>query len=518
MDRNIFVKGVKEKYPKELLDNRITIEGNVIACIWKDPLLIDEVKLSKDDFITKDGRFLFSLAKNLRRKHLNVLDEVSVLSNSTEEVIEKLNSIGGYSIIENMTDIISLSNWDSYSDQLYRENILIKLYDDGFNIFKEIEYNGVKIVPIKVFRKMTSEQVLDWYNSYLSSYDTGTSSLILEEEMIDLTDDFIKECESGEESGLEFRTAGVDINGDDIPCFPFLSEQIGGYLPGTFNLICGHSSTGKTSLTISILMSMLSQGEKILIITNEQKAKVFKINFWIWLLYHRNHYYNLTKKKFMKGDISDEDKKQLRSIEKYWKESGYNKKLKFISISDASISLVKKKIRQAVLREGITFCFYDTFKLDFGSSDKKEYLSLIEDSRALDSIAKKYNIVVLASLQLALNTLGRLFLDANCLSQSKQIKEVCETIIMMRTVYQEELDEKNKIYCNPFKLKRKDDKWIEEDYLPDKQAVWRAIFVDKSRSGQNSSDTGVGYLYKMLGSYCVFKEVAQARFKHGTVQ
>ena len=32
-----FVNGVAEKYPKELLQNRLTVEGNIIAIIFKEP-------------------------------------------------------------------------------------------------------------------------------------------------------------------------------------------------------------------------------------------------------------------------------------------------------------------------------------------------------------------------------------------------------------------------------------------------------------------------------------------------
>ena len=88
----------------------------------------------------------------------------------------------------------------------------------------------------------------------------------------------------------------------------------------------------------------------------------------------------------------------------------------------------------------------------------------------------------------------------------------------MRTVYDEELDEKSKFYCRPFRLKKVNDKWIEEEYHPDRTAVWSALFVEKCRSGSNSSDTGVGYLLKFDGDHCIFREVAQARFKHGEIK
>ena len=136
----------------------------------------------------------------------------------------------------------------------------------------------------------------------------------------------------------------------------------------------------------------------------------------------------------------------------------------------------------------------------------------------LDKMAKKYNIIMLASVQLAEYTKGKLFLDASVLSNAKQIKEQLENLFLMRTVYTEELDPKSKYYCHPFRLKKVNDKWIEEEYNPDPNAVWRAIFTEKCRSGANSSDNGVGYLLRYDGDHCIFREVAQARFKHGEIR
>lgn len=36
-----YITGIKGKYPEELLKERMSTEGNVIGCIYKDPLLLD---------------------------------------------------------------------------------------------------------------------------------------------------------------------------------------------------------------------------------------------------------------------------------------------------------------------------------------------------------------------------------------------------------------------------------------------------------------------------------------------
>lgn len=507
-----------EKYPEELLHGRKTFEGNVISCIWKDILLIDEANLESKDFITEDGIFYYSLAKQLREKGFSSLDEITVLSSISETVEIGFQERGGWNAVQNLIDIINEKNWDTYLDILYRENIILNLYNNGFNLLKPIDENGKTIIPLELFRKMDSESVIDWYESKISSLGTGYSSKILEEGEIEFDDEFINNCIEGLENGVPFDIAGEDINGEEMNCFPFLSRQLNGLMDGTTSILGAYSSVGKSTLWVTVLMGLLYRGRKPLIISNEQKIKVFKISFIIWILSKHFRYFNLTKKKMLSGDINEEDKKYLKKAQEYWNKN-YKGKVKFIGIPDADISLVRKKVRENVLKHGYDTVLYDTLKLDFADNNNEQhFISLIKDSRELDKMAKKYNIIMLCSLQLAINTLGKLFLDASVLSMSKQIKEVLENLFLMRTVYPEELDKDNKkFYLRPFRRKNIAGKWCEEEYNPDVNAVWRILFVDKARSGENSSDNGVAYLLKFDGAHGLFSESSMCRPRHGMI-
>lgn len=481
-------------------------------------LLLDDLDLKKEDFITNDGRFYFGMLTQLRKKGFYSLDEVTILSNMNDEVIERYEVCGGWESIQHQIDIINDKNFDTYIDILYRENIMLHMVDDGIDLLHAVDINGKKVVLLKLFRKMDADSVQDWWDARITSYGTGYSSKVLEEEEIDFDDEFIDNCKEGLENGVPFDIAGYDINGEEMNCFPFLSRQINGILEGTTTMMGGYSSAGKSTWWITVLMSLLHYDRKILIISNEENIKKFKIKFMVWLLGKRNRYFKLTKKKMTSGDISTESRKQLTDVQKYWREN-YKGRVKFIAIADADMSLVKKKIRENVLRYGYDTVLYDTFKIQGGDiSSARQDLSLVRDSRELDKLAKKYNIIMLASVQLAEYTKGKLFLDASILSNAKQIKEQLENLFLMRTVYTEELDEKSKYYCHPFRLKKVNDKWIEEEYKPDTSAVWRMVFTEKCRTGANSSDNGIAYLLKYDGDHCIFREVAQCRPKHGEIR
>ena len=481
-------------------------------------LLLDDLDLKKEDFITNDGRFYFGMLTQLRKKGFYSLDEVTILSNMNDEVIERYEACGGWESIQHQIDIINDKNFDTYIDILYRENIMLHMVDDGIDLLHAVDVNGKKVVLLKLFRKMDADSVQDWWDARITSYGTGYSSKVLEEEEIDFDDEFIDNCKEGLENGVPFDIAGYDINGEEMNCFPFLSRQINGILEGTTTMMGGYSSAGKSTWWITVLMALLHYDRKILIISNEENIKKFKIKFMVWLLGKRNRYFKLTKKKMTSGDISTESRKQLTDVQKYWREN-YKGRVKFIAIADADMSLVKKKIRENVLRYGYDTILYDTFKIQGGDiSSARQDLSLVRDSRELDKLAKKYNIIMLASVQLAEYTKGKLFLDASILSNAKQIKEQLENLFLMRTVYTEELDEKSKYYCHPFRLKKVNDKWIEEEYKPDTSAVWRMVFTEKCRTGANSSDNGIAYLLKYDGDHCIFREVAQCRPKHGEIR
>lgn len=512
-----FITGIKDKYPKELLNGRIEIEGNVISSFFKDMLLLDETTFSQKDFVSSDGLFYFSMLKQLRKKGFYSLDEVTILSNLKEDVVERYEELGGWDTIQHQMDIINLANFDTYIDILYRENILLNMHKDGFNLLKEIDINDNKIKPINLFRKMTAEEVTDWYEARLSTYGTGYTSKIIEEEEIDFDDQFIEDCAEGIENGVPFEDAGMDVNLDTVNCFPFLSRQINGLLPGTTTMLGGFSSAGKSTWWITTIMALLEQDRKVLIISNEENVKKFKIKFLVWLLTKYERYYKLTKKKLMSGNINKEDRAHLKNVQDYWKDK-YKGKVKFISINDADMVVIKKKIRENVLRYGYDTVLYDTFKIQAGDiKGERTDLSLVRDSRDFDKMAKKYNLIMLCSVQLAEAMRGTLFLSAAVLSNSKQIKEQLENLLLMRTLYEEELDEKNKLFCKPFRLTKVGDKWIEEKYDADPTSVYRILFVEKCRSGANSSDTGVAYLLKYDGDHCVFREVAQCRPKHGSI-
>lgn len=505
------------KYDAKLLEGRIETEGAVIGCLMSDMLLLDDYLLEDSDFVTIDGLFLFKLIKTLRNKNINDISEFDIL-NINEKIYEKFQEMGGMRLVYDMRSRIEKSNFQSYIDELYKQNAILQATDDGWDFTKEVDFNGRKIVPIEIFKKYDSQQFIDYLDYQRNKIMIPNLESGVQEEMMDITDEFLESCHLGMESGIPFGRAGMNIENKDIYTFPTISDQIGGYIEGTLNMVAAHSNVGKSTLMTSIAMSLLHQDRKILFINNEQSATPFRISFIFWILCNKLNYYKLTKSKLISGNSTDEDKRMLKQVQRIWREEYYGRVF-FVSFNDADMKAVTNKIRQKHLEDGFDTVIYDTFKAEFTNPNKEAvHLELIKASRELHKTVKKYNMIGLASMQLAMNSLGRLFLDASCLSQSKQVVEILETLIIMRSTYSEEFDKNNKkYYCNPYKLTRVANKWEKIPYKVDKDKTYRMIFISKCRTGSTSSADGEAMLLSFDGSKGQFKEVCKCKPKHITI-
>ena len=507
-----------DKYNSRLLEGRVEVEGAVIASIANDMLILDDYELSSDMFLTKDGSFLFRLMETLRSKNINQITEFDVM-NINEKVYEKFSELGGIKLIDDMKDRVEIGNFTSYLDELYKQNAILQMTDKGWDFTKEIEFNGNKIVPMDFFKKCNSEEFRDFLDYHINEISVFDLESGVEEEELDLDEDFLESCYEGLEHGIPFDKAGVnDIDGEDILTFPGISNQIGGYLHGTLNLIAAYSNMGKSTMITSMAMSFIEEGSKIVMISNEQKSKPFKFSFLFWILCNRLKYYKLTKNKLKTGNVTDEDKEMLSKALEIWK-NDYKGSVYFVSLNEANMKAVSKKIRQYKLQYDCDIVMYDTFKADFENQNNEAmHLALIKDSRELHKICKKYNVLGVATMQLAQNTLGRLWLDASCLSQSKQVVEILESLILFRTVYNtEELDPKSKYYCSPFRRQKVGDKWVDTPVEVDKSHTYRMMFITKAREGDTSENTGQAYLYRFDGSKAKFTEVCKCKPKHSTI-
>lgn len=521
MDKSQFISGVCDVYDSRLLNNSLTTEGNVVGVLLSDLTLFDDCGLENKDFVTAHGRMLFTLGQQLRNKGLSNFDEITFISNANEELRDKIqNELGGFKSIQNVIDAVSVKNMDAYIDELNKRNILMSLYRKNFNIFEEMTLdNGKKVVPYVLFEKMSSSEVLDWYESQVTTLTKKiNSSKIVEEGYVDFDDSFLESLTNQEELGLDFGNAGQNIKNETIHTFEFLSRQLMGLRHGTLSAFAAASGVGKSTWLVGLLMSLIAgedNNHKVCLVSNESVIKDIKIQFLAWFCARYLDEWKITKTKLISGNLTNDEKQIIQKAKKCFREK-FAKKIKLVTLADADSHLTCQILKNAILRDGVDIICVDTFKLSMDNRSENFWLSLVSDTRALAELCLKYNAIGLMTVQLAINSQNRSFLTAECLSQSKAIKEVLSNLVLIRQAYPSlEFSPESPYYIKPFRSKQNEKgEWVEDAYLPDPTKTWRVIFVDKARRGITSGDNGQAFLSRFDAEHASFFETAKCYPTH----
>ena len=520
-----FVDSV-QNYPKELLKPRIRVEGNVISCLLNDPLLLDETNLDRSAFISNNGRFLFDILTKLRLKGIENTDMASIYTVLSESEKRLFEESGGYDGLDYVKKSADLNNFESFLDELFKEQYLCTAYENNMlSVDKTIQFEGRTINLLNESRKLSFEEVKETFEAILYSFDSYQhSSSIIESTDVTLDREWLQSLSEGDQKGTPFDYSFDDIYGEPIQVYPRLSRQVKGLMAGTVTMIGGFSSTGKSTFWVGIIMSLVAQGHRVLFLSNEENSSRFRMKCLVWIAHNVFGSDILTKGHLADGDLDNQlNQAQKELIDKslaFWEQNNLGKYIRYVQIPDADMTSVRKQIRYYA-QNGYDTVLYDTFKIQANDiKDARQDLALVRDSRILDELAKKYDITVVASVQLSERFKGLKWLNSSCLSNSKQIKEILENLFLMRNVFPEELDPTDKKnYLRIFHYVDDPEKgWIKEEIREiDQSAVYKVLFIEKSRSGANSEDLGQAILLKFDGDYSTFVEYAWCEPRHGTI-
>ena len=130
-------------------------------------------------------------------------------------------------------------------------------------------------------------------------------------------------------------------------------------------------------------------------------------------------------------------------------------------------------------RMGYKNVFIDTMKAE----TKGEYHLMSNLSQMLDRVSKENNLRILATVQLALHTYGRKYLDHTCIAEAKSIVEVAEVSLYFREV---EISEIRSLSVQKFDYSQ--NKYIDvqskiED--PKYNEKYMLLFIGKNRHGKD---------------------------------
>lgn len=450
-------------YPKELVDQRELIEGSFVFSLWKNPELYDDFKTEINpvrDFITDDGIFYYQLGLQMYERNFRSFDEASILTylGDNDRLIDGFNRRGGLEPIKEMKAILNSQNVEGYYDELIKNNALLELHDEGYEVLKYID----------TFKKMNYHQLEDFMEFKLNNvFLKSTSSGITISDLASSYDTWIEKWDSGD--GIGYRVG-----------YPMLHYHLAGIHKKNLILHLGGIGQGKTtSALLFYVLPVLEDGEKICIIANEQDEEQFRQMILSTVLFNRINYRKFNRQKLLFGGFTDDDKLHLRKAAEWL--GKFKDRLHFVHLTDYGTANVKRLIKK-YSKLGVGIFLFDTLKPTDEASDKA-WAEFSETAKVLFQLAQKEDVAVIATAQLSSESSKRKYLDLSCIGKSRAIAETAGQVIMFRPMRQAE-KEKLEVYTykkDPLSNKQSKVKTVtklnvEKDYI--------ILFIPKNRYGQ----------------------------------
>ena len=471
--------------------DRIDTEALILGSIYQDLTLVTESNLTEDDFSTGKTSFYYALARELV-KNVKSLDELSVQSwVNASGVSELYKEYGGFQSIKNLQKIGNTRNFLSYVDNLKKHIIVENLKEKRhFDIYEPIEYKG-KIVTLS--DSLPLMNAYDFHNLIQLMFndlevEIGNKDLVFED--LFFTDQELQD----KIDGKKLDTSEFDVvleweeDGDSryLQNFKILNEELGGLQRKNGLHVLGASSgVGKTTFSLNMALGLINtSNENVLIISNEQQSAYYKNLLMAIVCQVVFKCYSLTRKKISRNEFSNETEIEVIKVANEFIKDKFKNKLRFLSVSTFNKDNICAIIKREKLRNNTSYVILDTFKFEGGKKDTNIATELVETSRAIDNVATEYDVGIILPVQLLVSSDKTSFLTSSALSNSKQIKEVSNSVMLMRRVRPFELDPKSDKFLKPYVWRKS----INGNYVKKQLTIIDSTRNEKDRSKRFDKD------------------------------
>lgn len=445
-------------YPEKLTASRTKIEGAFVFSLWKNPELYDEYELNTDtELLSEDGKFYYSLGKQMYDKDLRVFDDVSILTflDDFEDLTKEFNKRGGCRTVNEMKAVVASENVEAYHDQILKNNAVLSLFEQGYFFRDEQELDKVQT--------MTYAQLEDYLeykinNIFLKSSSNGIT-------VGNITTNYDKWIEHWD------KGAGV---GFPIG-FKHLNYHLAGIHKSNLILHLGGIGQGKTtSALLAYILPILESGEPVLIIANEQNEEQFAQMLLATVLFNRinNRKSSLNRQKILFGKYKSEDIEDMKRASEYI--AKFKGLLHYVHLTEYGTTNVKRIIKR-YSKLGVKAVLFDTLKPEDESSDRA-WAQFSETAKALFTLAQKEDLAIIATAQLSSESAKRKFLDLSCIGKSRAIAETASTVVMFRALKDEE---KAKLFVYNYDKKT----GVQQQITLDIKKDYVVYFIPKNRYG-----------------------------------
>lgn len=326
--------------------------------------------------------------------------------------------------------------------------------------------------------------------------------------------------------------------GAELP-FPILTSVFKGIRKGETFCYAMPSNSGKSRFTINMASYLaFTQNKKVLIISNEMSEEKMKLCL-ITTILNNEAYQNLHGQKLRKNEgellalkfrpdhkkgikvdadgyilredyepmedfverlneFSTEFRQTIATTE--WLNDQLENSIYFIHITEHTNEDIRKIIMNYYYRENIEYIFYDTLKADtenIGNGDEVKKTATI-----LSNLAQKFEIFIGSSMQLLESSTLPVNLTINDMSASRTVKEVLDTLCLMKQINPQTL---SKYEYSPVEEAKK---YQDLEIFEDPDVRYYVCVVDKNRAGAKPT-----LLFRLNLAYNTWEELGYVRLK-----
>ncbi len=198
------------------------------------------------------------------------------------------------------------------------------------------------------------------------------------------------------------------------------------------------------------------------------------------------------------AEISTEYRKTLAATK--WLDKQIDNSIYFINITDHTNDELKKVIVNYYYKEKIEYMFYDTMKTDTENIGNGEELK--KTATILSNLAQDFNIFIGSTLQLTETATLPINLDINDLAVSRTVKEVLDTLTLMKQIQREDFGKYE------YSLEEVGNECIDLKEYKDPNVRYYACVIDKNRAGAKPK-----LLFRLNLAYNIWEELGYLRLK-----
>ena len=500
-------------YPKELSDEEL--EERYIGLLLENPKAISMYYIIHEDCYFKSDKLLNlyksilftegqAYAPQIAKNEFNFAKEGPDTYQQKSELKEKAKK-GKYNFEKTYVELRKLFE--------IRKNYLS-------NPIKEMQEQIIGILKYELYNQMTIQEVKDAIVQILTTEKFKRAVL-----SSDITNFLL--------TGDNSLTTGLKLP------FPILSDVFKGVRKGETMAYAMPSNSGKSRFTIDLAAYLaFIHNKKVLIISNEMSEEKMKLCLITTVLNNKEiqklHGQNISKTegellefKFRPDqgievqtdedgfvlkqenesqnefagrliEISEEFKRTVAVTE--WIDKQIKNSIYFVNITNHTNDELEKVILNYYYKEKIEYMFYDTLKTDTENIGNGEEIK--KTATILSNLAQNLGIFIASSLQLTESNTLPINLSVNDLAVSRTVKEVLDTLCLIKQIHNEDLDKYQ------YSLEEVDTEFFDLKKYKDPDVRYYACVVDKNRAGAKPK-----VVFRLNLAYNMWEELGYLRLK-----